>query len=446
MKETLKAVKKQIDLEKRYCFPQNISVVNFKGRHIVISVDTLNWLVLENKKQLSVFQFLKNNSIRNTLKEFAENEYDVKFVITQVEAKDFENTDVTQVSKKRVQIHLTNNCNLRCPHCYMFSGHSRENELTTDELHKILSCLKKEGWNAVTFTGGEICMRKDFYDIIEYAKKEGYTIQLLTNGTMWTQKLISKISPLIDMIQISIDGFDEKENSKIRGKGNFAKALKTVDVFAKSGIQTEVAITPFFDDELIAYKENFSNFALDLLSKYDHRNFRIKFTADLLDGREIHFSAKQKKQYEKIMTDIYHLCYGEQIEDMSFIDAIKKKRLFNNCSYGNLCINSEGDVFLCGRLTLLKPIANIRKDSFSKIVEISKKAHYLSEINHFQPCRNCELKNICGGGCRITYFPEFTEKDVLTMDMKSISPRKCSKKNKEFYYDLMIRTNQKLFK
>lgn len=446
MKETLKAVKKQIDLEKRYGFPKNISVVNFKGKYLVISVDTLNWLVLDNKEQLSIFQFLKNNSIRNTLKKFAENEYDVKFVITQVEAKDFENTEVVQVSEKRVQIHLTNNCNLRCPHCYMFSGRSSENELTTDELCGILSFFKKEGWNAVTFTGGEICMRKDLYEIVKYAKKEGYTIQLLTNGTMWTQNLISKINPLIDMIQISIDGFDEKENSKVRGEGNFIKALKAVDIFAKSGIQTEVAITPFFDKELIANKEKFSKFALDLLSKYDNKNFRIKFTADLLDGREIHFSTKQKKQYEKIMTDIYHLCYGEQIEDMSFINAVKEKRLFNNCSYGNLCINSKGDVFLCGRLTLLKSIGNLQKNSFSEIVAISKKAHQLSEINNFQPCRNCELKNICGGGCRITYFPEFTEKDVLTMDIKSISPRKCSKKNKEFYYDLMIRTNQKLFK
>ncbi len=62
---------------------------------------------------------------------------------------------------KHLHLYLTNSCNLRCPHCYMFSGSANFNELTTIEILKLLSDFKEVGGRNVSFSGGEPTMRSD---------------------------------------------------------------------------------------------------------------------------------------------------------------------------------------------------------------------------------------------------------------------------------------------
>lgn len=76
---------------------------------------------------------------------------------------------------------------------------------------------------------------------------------------------------------------------------------------------------------------------------------------------------------------------------------------------------------------------------------LSKKAMELSDINNLYPCCNCELKYICGGGCRISYFNDLaTCDDIEHFDVSNIPPRKCDFDNKKYFYNMMIKTN-KLF-
>ena len=58
---------KHIDINKKYEIPTNISIVRYKKYIIVISVDTANWIVLQNDDQLTFFELLKNNTIQQAL-------------------------------------------------------------------------------------------------------------------------------------------------------------------------------------------------------------------------------------------------------------------------------------------------------------------------------------------------------------------------------------------
>lgn len=58
---------KHIDINKKYEIPTNISIVRYKKYIIVISVDTANWIVLQNDEQLTFFELLKNNTIQQAL-------------------------------------------------------------------------------------------------------------------------------------------------------------------------------------------------------------------------------------------------------------------------------------------------------------------------------------------------------------------------------------------
>ncbi len=65
---------------------------------------------------------------------------------------------------------LTNQCNLRCRHCYAGSGEKLDNELSTAEVKGLLEELSRLGSVEVEFSGGEPLLRPDLFEIIAYAK------------------------------------------------------------------------------------------------------------------------------------------------------------------------------------------------------------------------------------------------------------------------------------
>ena len=438
-------ISKNIDINKKYVFSDEIVIVRYEELILVISVDTANWIVLQSAQQLRFFELLKHNTISDAIAEFGGLESDVCRVITQIEAKSFDNMDVKCHFAQRLHIYLTNSCNLRCPHCYMYAGEKGKDELSTKEVCYVLNCFKNAGGAAVTFSGGEICMRPDLFEIVKHAYDLEFDVQLMTNGILWENTLIEKISPYISNVQISIDGYSEDENQKIRGKGSFEKALSTCDKFVKQCKSVQIAVTPLYTDDIENQSTKYAEFGKKLIEKYKDFKFRVIFSSELLDGREVSLSKEQKLIYKQYIDLIYKKCFGNVV-DISFVEARKKREIMDGCSFGNLTVSSVGDVFFCGRIPFLRKAANVRTDSFEHILHLSKIARKKSNINSLKPCNACELKYICGGGCRIDYFPELTScADIESLKIESIRPRQCSIKEKRHYYDLMIRTNEMIF-
>ena len=82
------------------------------------------------------------------------------------------------------------------------------------------------------------------------------------------------------------------------------------------------------------------------------------------------------------------------------------------------------------------------KASMKVIYEKSKIAEEATLITNLKPCKDCELRFICGGGCRIEEFPELVKRTSFDgLDIDRISSRHCSQNLKSKFYDLMIRSN-----
>lgn len=438
----------QIDLSKKYCFPQIIEV-EYKGKILAISPETANWIVLDNENQLKFFRLLQVNSIQEALSQAQVLNNDSNWVIAQIEARKLDNYVVQNsiLDIQSLHFYITNVCNLRCPHCYMRAGERFEEELCTDEIKNVLSEFKQCGGEKVTFTGGEVATRKDFVEIVQYAASVGLQSKILSNGVLWRQDMVDDLSDMISSIQFSVDGYDEESNQRIRGVNSFKATLKTIDKFVAKGVQVDVAVTPFFDGDLVNHIQDYALFAKSLTDKYDGEKFVIRFSHELLDGREIELTDEERAEYGKIIDKIYSAYYGTDVSYYPFIGRFKEHRILENCMFGHLSISATGDIFLCSRIPSVASIGNVRAMSMDTIMKKAKTAQSLSNINNLRPCNTCELKYICGGGCRIDYFPELTTcSDIEKLNPLSIPPRKCSMKEKEYYYDIMIRTNEMLFR
>src|SRR5271154_5301267 len=90
-----------------------------------------------------------------------------------------------------VQVDLTYRCNERCVHCYL--DHEDHGEMTTGEIKNLLDQLAAAGVFFLTLSGGEILLRKDFFEILEYARGLLFCVKLKTNAVLIRERQADRI-------------------------------------------------------------------------------------------------------------------------------------------------------------------------------------------------------------------------------------------------------------
>jgi MoaA/NifB/PqqE/SkfB family radical SAM enzyme len=145
----------------------------------------------------------------------------------------------------RVMFELTYRCNFRCLHCYL--SPDKKKELGTEEVFSILCQLKDAGTFHIGFTGGEIFLRRDIFEILAYAKKCGFRMSLFTNGFLINKNIAQKIAALgtsLNRVDISVLGANPKTFEEITGvKGSFNKIIDSIKLLKNEGVVVQLKTT-----------------------------------------------------------------------------------------------------------------------------------------------------------------------------------------------------------
>ena len=151
-----------------------------------------------------------------------------------------------------VQLHLTARCNLRCRHCYQ-TGPAGD-ELTTTEVRDLIGEVREtiQAWQeayglsfspAVSLTGGEPFLRSDLFDIVSDFREAGFSVAILSNGTLITGDEARRLAELgVRAVQVSLEG-REPVHDDIRGPGSFQAALRGVDRLVAAGLTVTANMT-----------------------------------------------------------------------------------------------------------------------------------------------------------------------------------------------------------
>jgi len=121
---------------------------------------------------------------------------------------------------KEARIEISTLCNYSCVFCPYNNGFNRKKEIMTNQLFfKIIDKLKQQipQINIITLSGmGEIFIDADILDKIKYCKDNGYIVNLLTNGSFLTKKIINELDIInIDSIRISLHTLNENHYRQI---------------------------------------------------------------------------------------------------------------------------------------------------------------------------------------------------------------------------------------
>jgi len=144
-----------------------------------------------------------------------------------------------------VYLFVTNDCNLRCSHCYVSSGeYVPPREMTTDEIRGLVDQARDLGVSRFLVTGGEPFMVRDIWDIIAHITAESELV-VLTNGMFFNDRNLARLKESLGRgrisFQISLDGPNAELHNAIRGKGAFERTIEAIPRVIAAGY--EIAIS-----------------------------------------------------------------------------------------------------------------------------------------------------------------------------------------------------------
>jgi len=420
-----------------YTFPVSICSILYGGKVLIIHPESANWLVLECS-EYPIFQYLEQgHTIAEALASF--DEEPVIRVLTEIEAKGFcraLQSEALSVSPHELFISLTNECNLRCSHCYMYSGDVTIKELPLSEWKRILADFSYHGFDTVTFSGGEPLLYPGFAELCEYCHVLGYAISVLSNGLLWTQALVERLDGVIAEVQLSIDGYDEDSYAQVRNSDGFERVLKTIALLEPRKIITSVAITPGYH-HLEAEKGQYITFVQQLQAQYPALN--VSFSFELIPGRDITVTQELNDAYRRSVNAIVTALEPEYLFE-NFYRNLAERQQVRNCGYGGITLASNGDLYWCNRIFEEKAQGNALSMEAAQIIALSKEVTAQTDVDEVKPCRDCAIRYICGGGCRLYHTPIASPEDGMAFEAP------CTAQAREHFYRRMIGANEYFYR
>jgi len=166
----------------------------------------------------------------------------------------------------QVHLDLTYRCNLKCVHCYI--NERRTNELSTGRILRLVDEMYELKTLHFTLSGGELFLRPDLFEIIEYARSRKFAVRIKTSGTLIEEGHCAKLRELgIMQAEISIYSMDEAVHDAVtKVPGSFRKAMSAIEALGNHGVRVRVNYT--------VTKPNAGNFR-DVIDYFKERGIEV---------------------------------------------------------------------------------------------------------------------------------------------------------------------------
>lgn len=287
---------------------------------------------------------------------------------------------------EEISLIITRNCNLKCIHCCEDAICGDENsELSLERWKEIIDIVCSKKINLITITGGEPILRSDFKEITTYLRKN-FTgkIQLLTNGTLINEKNIKWLCKNIDIISISLDGYEKELTDKIRGKGSYTKIINGINLLKAYNFE-KISISALLPNCREITKE-FDDFCTKLKVRKVQRFLSLSGRAE-----------KNEETINHIFREYI------SVNNYELEDNLKKMgvQIADSCKAydGKLSIDYLGDIYPCNLIRKNKYcVGNILEDNniLNNYKNTKEYLNFNSLKNYeLNKCKDCPVNCFC---------------------------------------------------
>ena len=321
------------------------------------------------------------------------------------------------------QWHITDNCDQRCKHCYLFAEDARIKCVNTpwDELIRTLDAITDDTAERFAFpmlavSGGDPILHPQFWRFAEELHRRGIRWLLMGNPFHLSEEVCKRLYRLgCYKYQMSLDGLMPFHDS-MRKPGSYRATLEAIPLLNDAGILSQLMATASrlnLEDILtimdIAVENKVGSFvfarycatspekAKDYPSPEEYRDFMYRYY-------------RKAKEYEAqgCHTRFHfkdHLFTLVRYELGEFEPSEYSKEhpdwIFDGCHMGQSCaILANGDLMACRRMESV--IGNLKTDNLSEVMKGDLCRSY-RDIQNIKKCKDCELHQWCRG-CRAVGF------------------------------------------
>lgn len=282
---------------------------------------------------------------------------------------------------KTLNLHLTNRCNMRCRHCLYSAGEQKIEEMSFREIKKLakefVDISGKQG--TLNLFGGEVFLRKDIFDIIDYVISLGLTIGITTNANLPKEIIKEIIKREIGRLSIDINGANSNSHDWLRNKkGHFRQSIEIIQTFVKSG--------KFTASNIILHRNNIQEIEriLALCQQMGVNSISCYLFTPLGRGKNIKDltlgPTEWKKAREKVKKWIsnnspkFGIIWERAYEYLDRIDDLPLSPCRGKPS-DVIDIRCDGNVYYCGLLSAVDfdSLGNVKKETLTVILNRRKK-------------------------------------------------------------------------
>jgi AdoMet-dependent heme synthase len=290
-----------------------------------------------------------------------------------------------------VHLDVTYRCNERCVHCYL--DHDDHGELSTAEIKSVLTQLSEAGVFFLTISGGEVLMRRDLFEILEFARGLLFNVKLKTNGAMIREAEAKRIRELgVEQIQISVYSHRPEVHDAItKLPGSLKRTIEAIRFLRAQRLKVTIA-----NVLMSANAEDYAGVAA--LAKELGAAYTVDPTiTPKIDGDRsilhlnIEDSALRHAFHDPdLVGDVEQFCAPPPSPDEDVMEGYP-------CSAGHTScyISPYGDVFPCVAFPL--PSGNVRTQKFLDIWRGSRELNEVRSIRakDLSTCSSCAHVGTC---------------------------------------------------
>lgn len=320
----------------------------------------------------------------------------------------FLKTGLNYTKPTQVYAQINDKCNSKCIMCDCWR--ETKPELTSKQwingLKKIKSII---GNYKICFTGGEVFVKEDFFEILEFCSKEGILFGITSNGIALN---INRIKRLIDLkpfnINFSFDSLDSENYKSIRGVSCFETVKSNIEELMnyKKKVSSNVVVTL----KTVVNSKNTNE--LCKLAEYANQLGVQGITFDKIKKRRKYFIEKFTPEFE----ELYNLDYPLLKRTITQLIEMKKAgyNILNSeesmrqwaednrssirtekciVPVKNLYIDSQGILKFCENIDI--EIANFNDWDLKSIMKSKKTTQIKRDmVNCQQPCDYCVKRSV----------------------------------------------------
>jgi radical SAM protein with 4Fe4S-binding SPASM domain len=290
-----------------------------------------------------------------------------------------------------VQLDLTYRCNERCVHCYL--DHQDYGEMNTAEVKHLLTEMAEAGVFILTLSGGEIMLRRDFFEILEYARRQlTFCVKLKTNAILIRAQEAAHIRELgVESIQISIYSHRPEIHDAITlVPGSLKRSLEAARFLKSQGLRV------IFANILMVQNLQDYQGVRALAAEMGIESTLDPTITPMMDGDRSVLSLNidrgslhQLFRDESMVIDTDESC-GVEITEQDTLQHLPCSASHTTCY-----VSPYGDVFPCVQFPL--PTGNVRKERFIDIWRYSDRMNQVRAIRlkDLTTCTSCAHVSSC---------------------------------------------------